>query len=299
MFRCFVDSLVRPKNIANHINMKLGKLIGYLLILIFISSLPTIVTIFTSNSVPETYANTLVTELKKNDAKLDFVIEDGKLYSKTNNNDLHIIKFTALGEEASNGQFDIATYIVFNQKNEDIVNSGKLLSTGFIFNLKSEEVELLFYNPNAKIKSSEVVSGTYNELDANGIDFSQIDNYSTYTLEVKIEKVITQLFKPYLFFVYLGSVPSALLSTGISVLFEIAFLVLFVFIFFRSSQLTFGEIFKLITLCMTPTAVISIYMLLPFGNIWYYGLYFVGQIITLIYFYKSIRQVYINKMKKE
>lgn len=297
MFRCFVDSLVRPKNIANHINMKLGKLIGYLILLIFIASLPSIVTIFTSNSVPEQYANVLVTELKKTETKLDYEIDNGKLLSKTNSDGINIIKFESLEETST--RLNIATYLIFNQLNEDVISSGKLLSPGIVLNLKSEEIEVLFYNPNANTKSVEIIRGTYNELEANGIDFSQISNYSTYTLEVKLEGVINNLFKPYLFFVYLGSIPSAFFSTGVSVLFEIAFLVLFVFIFFRSSQLTFGEIFKLITLCMTPTAVLSIYMLLPFGNIWYYGLYFAGQIITLIYFYKSLRQVYINKMKKE
>lgn len=300
MFRCFVDSLVRPKNIANHTNMKLWKTIVYLFILIIISALPTIITIFTSDSVPEQYAQSVISDLKKTDAKLDYTISNGKLESMSNENSTHIFELTLLDEQTTNNQLNLVTYVVFNQTNQDIANSGKLTQKGILINLKSEEIEVSIYNPDAKDnKVSEISKGTYNELDANGIDFSQLDNYSTYTLQVKLEKVIKNLFKSYLFFVYLASVPSAILSTGISVLFEILLLVFFVFIFFRSSQLTFGELFRLITLCMTPTAVISIYMLLPFGNIWYYGLYFLGQIITIIYFYRAIRQVYVNKMKRE
>lgn len=300
MFRCFIDSLVRPKNIANHINMKMGKLIGYLLLLIFISSLPTIVTIFTSDSVPEQYASDIISDLKSADVQIDYAINDGKLQSNYSSDVIHVYEIGLFGEEATNSQINLSTYLVFNQNNNDIVNSGKLTKNGILIDFRAEEIVVSIYNPNAKEnKASVVSSGTYDELGANGIDFSQLSNYSTYTLQVKLEGVIKNLFKTYLFFVYLASVPSALLTNGFSILFEIILLVFFVFIFFRSSQLTFGELVKLITLCMTPTAMISIYMLLPFGNIWYYGLYFLGQVITIVYFYKAIRQVYINKTKRE
>jgi hypothetical protein len=73
----------------------------------------------------------------------------------------------------------------------------------------------------------------------------------------------------------------------------------FVFFFLRSIQLRFGELFKIITFCMTPTAIISIYMLLPFGNLWQIGLYILGQIITIVYFYRAIRYVFINRIKKD
>ena len=300
MFRCFVDSLVRPKNIANHINMKTGKLIGYLLLLIFITSLPTIVTIFTSDSVPEQYASDIVSDLKSDDVQIDYAINNGKLESSYSSDVTHVYEIGLFDAEATNSQINLLTYLVFNQNNVDIANSGKLTKNGIIIDFRAEEIEVSIFNPNAKEnKVSKITSGTYDELGANGIDFSQLSNYSTYTLQVKLEGVIKNLFKTYLFFVYLASVPSALLTNGFSILFEIILLVFFVFIFFRSSQLTFGELVKLITLCMTPTAMISIYMLLPFGNIWYYGLYFLGQVITIVYFYKAIRQVYINKTKRE
>ena len=300
MFRCFVDSVVRPKNIANHINMKLGKLIGYLLLIILISSIPSIVTIFTSDSVPEQYASVVVSDLKKTNATLDYTITDGKLVTKSNNDTVHIFELTLFSGQTTYSQFDLVTYIVFNKTDDDIVNSGKLTKLGLLLNLKSEGIEVSLFNPNVENNQSSLIkSGTYNELGANGIDFSDLNNYSTYTLQVKLESVIKNLFKSYLFFVYLASVPSAIMATGVSVLFEIALLVIIVFIFFRSSRLTFGELIRLVTLCMTPTAVIGIYMLLPFGTIWYYGLYFLGQIITFIYFYKATRQVFINKMKKE
>ena len=300
MFRCFVDSVIRPKNIANHINMKLGKLIGYLLLIILISSIPSIVTIFTSDSVPEQYASVVVSDLKKTNANLDYTITDGKLVSKSNKDTVHIFELTLFSGQTTYSQFDLVTYIVFNQTDDDIVNSGKLTKLGLLLNLKSEGIEVSLFNPNVENnQSSLITSGTYNELGANGIDFSELNNYSTYTLQVKLESVIKNLFKSYLFFVYLASVPSAIMATGVSVLFEIALLVIIVFIFFRSSRLTFGELIRLVTLCMTPTAVIGIYMLLPFGTIWYYGLYFLGQIITFIYFFKATRQVFINKMKKE
>lgn len=301
MFRCFVDSLVRPKNIANHINMKTGKLIGYLILLILISSIPTIVSIFTSDSVPEQFSSILISDLKKSEEKIDYTINNGKLTSQSNSDSAHICELSLFEDEnQENSPFNLVTYLVFNHVNEDIVNSGKLTKNGILINLKSENIEVSIYNPNVKEnKSSLVASGTYNDLDANGIDFSQINNYSTYTLQVKLEGVVKNLFKTYLFFVSLASVPSAIFYGAITVLVEIFLLVFFVFIFFRSSQLTFGELLKLVTLCMTPTTMISIYMLLPFGNMWTYGLYFLGQIITIVYFYKAIRQVYINKMKKE
>ena len=187
MFRCFVDSVIRPKNIANHINMKLGKLIGYLLLIILISSIPSIVTIFTSDSVPEQYASVVVSDLKKTNANLDYTITDGKLVSKSNKDTVHIFELTLFSGQTTYSQFDLVTYIVFNQTDDDIVNSGKLTKLGLLLNLKSEGIEVSLFNPNVENnQSSLITSGTYNELGANGIDFSELNNYSTYTLQVKL-----------------------------------------------------------------------------------------------------------------
>lgn len=147
MFRCFVDSLVRPKNIANHINMKTGKLIGYLLLLIFITSLPTIVTIFTSDSVPEQYASDIVSDLKSADVQIDYAINNGKLESSYSSDATHVYEIGLFGEEATNSQINLSTYLVFNQNNVDIANSGKLTKNGIIIDFRAEEIEVSIFNP--------------------------------------------------------------------------------------------------------------------------------------------------------
>ena len=299
MIRCFIDSLIRPKNIANHVNMKLGKFICYLILLVLITALPNMVSTFTSNAVPEQYTNMIVTSLKNTNKNYDYFIKNGKLESKSNNKVPCIIEFVKSEEEKKLSPIDFTTYFIFNTGDVDILNGEVLKIPGLVINLKSEKVEISIFDPKLEEQVDPIVSKSYNDIEANGLDFSDLNNYSTYTLEVKMETAIKNLFKPYLFVSYLGSMPSVLLFSAFSILFEIVLLAGFVFFFLRSIQLRFGELFKIITFCMTPTAIISIYMLLPFGNLWQIGLYILGQIITIVYFYRAIRYVFINKIKKD
>ena len=299
MIRCFIDSLIRPRNISNHIGMKFGKFICYFILLVLITAVPNVVNTFTSNAVPEQYSNMIVGTLKNSNKVFDYSIDNGKLLSKKGDSTPHIIEFVQPEEEKMQSIIEFTTYFIFNPSDAELVNKEALNKNGLVINLKSDKVEISIFDLNVNEQQKPIISKTYNEIDANGIDFSELTNYSTYTLEVKIERAIKNLFKSYLFVSYLGSIPSVLLFTTLSVLFEIVLLAGFVYFFLRSVQLRFGELFKIITFCMTPTAVISIYMLLPFGNLWQIGLYILGQIITIVYFYRAIRFVFINKIKKD
>ena len=57
MFKCLTDSLIRPKQIATHINMRIGKFILYFLMLAVFACLPNAALLVTSDSVSELYAN--------------------------------------------------------------------------------------------------------------------------------------------------------------------------------------------------------------------------------------------------
>lgn len=299
MFRCFVDSLVRPKNIASHVDMKIGKLIGYILLLVLIISVPSIVTVFTSSSVQESMSTTLVNGLKSQKSYIDYTITDGKLESKRNEEPNITVFVLGAEEEGANNTASLfvnAVYFVLNPNNHDVSES--ITYPGIMINLLEERIDISMVVPNQE--AQQIVSATYNEVNANGINFNEVYNYSTYTFQQQIETVINNLFGTYITLINcFAVVPVVIVSSAISLIFEIVVLCFFVFIFFRSIQLSFGELFKIVTFCMTPTAILTIYGLLPFGSVWSTLLYIVGQVITIVYFYKAIRQTFINKMKKE
>lgn len=316
MFKCLTDSLVRPKNIASHIKINIGKFILYFLLLSVISSIPSIVDAVTSDSVQTLYANAIVTSLKDKDEEyLKYQIKDNKLINNTGYDGQVVIEIEQtvlkqLGLGDSSGMFSFPIYLVFNEKDQAIQYSKELKEKNcLMINLKSTCLELIFHSAEQEnnapgggtLLSAEepLLVANYEDIDANGIDFSEVNNFTTHFLESRIAKVIGIVFKPYLLVASIVQIPTIIFSSILSIGFEVVFLAGFVFLFFRGVQLKFIELVKLVTFCMTPTVFINIFMLLPFGSMWYLGLYLLGQIITIVYFYIAIRYVFIEKIKKD
>ena len=176
MIRCFVDSLIRPKNIANHVNMKFGKFICYLILLVLITALPNMVSTLTSNAIPEQYTNMIVTSLKGTNKNYDFCIRDGKLVSKSNNAVPHIIEFVKTEEEKNLSPIDFATYFIFNASDVDVLDKDVLKKGGLVINLKSKKVEISIFDPKLEEQVDPIVSKSYNDIEANGLDFSDLNN---------------------------------------------------------------------------------------------------------------------------
>lgn len=310
MFKCFTDSLVRPKNIISNISMKNGKFILYLIILIFISSITSIIDGLKSNAVPEQYSKMIVSELKDIDHPLNYKIENNQLINTSNNNSLIIIgidNFTINGGQLAN-QSALPIYICFNIENKSLTTVEEIKAPSLVVNLLSDKFEVYMHVSNNQnvpsggtqlMDTDPIINETYKNVNANGINFSQVHSYSTYELELRIEKVISKSLESYLFLVNLTSLPVTLFVNATSLLLEIAMLAAIVYLFFRGINLKFVELFKLITFCMTPTVVLNIFMALPFGNGWYLSLYIIGQILTIAYFYIAYRELFISKIRKE
>lgn len=316
MYKCLTDSLVRPKNIASNIKMSTMKFVLYFLLLAIIASLHPIINSFTSNSVPKLYANVIVSSLKdKNPTYLNYQINENKLINNTGYDGQVIIEIDqTLLEQApivdASNTIGLPMYLVFNEKDKDIAYPDQLKKEkSVIINLKSTCLELIVHKPDQSTNTQSgvtllsaeepLLTAKYEDINANGIDFSEANNYTTHFLESRIADVIKVVFKPYLFTANLLQVPVQIFASIMSIGFEILFLAGFVFLFFRGVQMKFFELFKLVTFCMTPTVFINILMLLPFGSLWYLGLYLLGQIITIVYFYISIRYVFIEKIRKD
>lgn len=295
MFRCFTDSLIRPKNIASHVKMNALKFILYFLLLVVISSIPSVINVFTSSTVEEQVASSLVTTLKSNkDVELYYEIKDNQLV----NNSKYDVPVSIEIENflVDTGLFNNTLYLLFNETNQQITYSENMNVGTMVVHLQKEYYDIYVYGGEDNI--IPLAHETYKDINANGLNFADLYGYSSFWLEAKIKEIVKLTFREYLFVAYLTAIPSVLFASAGSLLFEIIFLAGFVFIFFRGANLKFTELFKLITLCMTPTVMLEIFMLLPFGSIWYYGLYILGQIITIVYFYKSIRYLFMEKMKR-
>ena len=92
-----------------------------------------------------------------------------------------------------------------------------------------------------------------------------------------------------MFFSSLANIPTLIFSSVISFLIEIGILAGISWVMLRRHEAKFFDLFKLVTFCMTPSVILGIYMLLPFGNIWYWIIYILSQIITIAYFYIAIK----------
>ena len=307
MFRCLVDSLTRPRFIAEHVNMKTIKFIGYFFLLVLISTIPNIVVYSFNPGISEQVASLLVSDLQSVETSYHYSVVDNKLVDTTGTNSLKVVEVSGLNaliNEKSQANSLIKTYVFFNPGNEsiDIPNEK---NPYVAINLGSEKLEISIETPTPNESGKQEMSGeiislsyTYSELGVNNIDFSEIKSYSTYGITLKIEKIIDKIVKPYLPVVYLIGIPSIFIANASSIAMEILVLAVVVFFFFRMGNLKFMEIIKLITLSMTPSAVASIFLILPVGTIGYYTIYIIGQILTISYFYRALRQLYLNKMMK-
>lgn len=307
MFRCLVDSLTRPRFIAEHVNMKTIKFIGYFFLLVLISTIPNIVVYSFNPGISEQTASLLVSDLQNVETTYHYSVVDNKLIDTTGANSLKVVEvsgFNALINEKAQGNSFIKTFVFFNPS-DDSTDIPSEKGPYVAINLGSEKLEISIETPiqdgsGKQQMSGEVVSlsYTYSELGVNNVDFSEINSYSTYGITLKIEKVIDKLIKPYLPVIYLISIPSIFITNAFSIAMEILVLAIVVLFFFRMGDLKFIEIIKLITFCMTPSAVATIFLILPLGTIGYYTIYIIGQILTISYFYRALRQLYLNKMMK-
>lgn len=302
MYKCLVDSLTRPKKIAEHINMKTFKFIFYFLLLSLISTIPNIVIYCCDTGISEKTASLLVSDLQSYNDSYEYQVVDNTL----NGNASKCFEVSGIGSVLgyNNQVFSTLKTFVFFNPTDERVDTLDEKNPYIAINLGSKTLEISIETPSTSSDKQEMSNNlvsfkyTYEELNVGNIDFSEIHSYSTYGISLKLEKIIDVIIKPYLPMVYLIGIPLMFVINAFSMAFEILLISAVVFFFFRTSQLKFMEFLKLITLSMTPSAVVSIFLLLPLGTMGYYTIYFIGQILTISYFYKALRQLYINKMMK-
>lgn len=304
MFKCLVDCLTRPRNIAQHVNMKTIKFIGYFFLLVLISTVPSVVVNTFNPGISENFATTIVNDLQSIETTYHYIVVENTLIDTTGNNEIKIIGINNFASISTDIDPGFKTYILFNPGDEKaIVKNEK--APYFAINLGSKEITLSLEMPLLDDSNKEQMSSkelefkyTYEKLGVNNLDFSELNSYSTYGVQMKVEKIIDAILKPYMPVIYLISIPSLFLTTASSIAIEIVILSALVFFFVRASQLRFMEIVKIITLSMTPSVFASIFLILPVGAMGYYIIYIIGQILTISYFYRAIRQLVINKMIK-
>lgn len=304
MFKCLVDSLTRPRNIAGYVNMKGIKFIGYFFLLVLISTVPSVVVTAFNPGISDGIADALVSDLRSTETTYHYKVVESTLIDVTGKNDTKIIQVGGLNSVFNENVSPLKTYFFFNPGDRQLVVPGEK-DPYFAISLGSKELQISIETPKTTDGEINQMSGEaamikyrYEELGVINLDFSEINSYSTYSISTKFKEIIDIIIKPYLPIAYIVSLPSMLFTSASSIAIEILILSAIVFFFSRMSNVKFMEILKIITLSMTPSIVSTIFLLLPVGAMGYYVIYFAGQILTITYFYRALRQLVINKMIK-
>ncbi len=295
MFSLFSASLKNPGSLPLYLKIKPWKFILYILFLAVISVVPGIVQMFGSNPTAEQYTNLIIYKLEKSNEDIDYSIKNNVLVSNNNKEEATIIKIDAFNynDLLDNKPYNpsaLPIYIIFNPCDK---NELEISAPSIVVNLRSNEVVVYSTTPNFSDANSlnaiEMHKSTYEKLNIGNVDFNDVRGFSTYRLEEKIIKAINYLLGSTLFFSSLAYIPTLIFSSVISFLIEVGILAGITWIMLRRHEAKFFDLFKLVTFCMTPSVILGIYMLLPFGNIWYWIIYILSQIITIVYFYIAIK----------
>lgn len=295
MFSLFSASLKNPASLPLHLKIKPWKFILYILFLSVVSIIPGIVQMFGSNPTAEQYTNLIMYNLEKSNEDIDYTIKNNILASNNNKEEATIIKIDAFNynDLLDNKPYNpsaLPIYIIFNPCDK---NELEISAPSIVVNLRSNEVVVYSTTPNFSDTNSlnaiEMHKSTYEKLNIGTVDFNDVRGFSTYRLEEKLIKAINDLLGSTLFFSSLANIPTLIFSSVISFLIEIGILAGISWVMLRRHEAKFFDLFKLVTFCMTPSVILGIYMLLPFGNIWYWIIYILSQIITIAYFYIAIK----------
>ena len=303
MFRIFYDSLVRPRNIVDHVECKKSKFIGFFALLIILLVIPYFLEFGKAISYTTSEAKKMASFILKEDP-IEYAIKDGKLiYTGSGEDSVRYVKLSVGKEEKENivnesiGLFEGPVYLVFSldglgyEVNEE---------NAHIILFKENGIDIM-YRPYKKVsgavglsvldkeKTEEEVLKTisYEDLE---IDFNYNNGYKK-NYYLKIYNVGNLIYQSMKWELILEGALFSIIMNVIAFLVNIFFTVLFVRLLFRFKGLKFFRVVKIAILCSTIFVVGDVLAYLYNLTI----ISFIGEVLSLVYTYRVMRQYSILK----
>lgn len=305
MYTRFKECLLKPSRITKYVFENKRKTILYFIIILFIHILPIMVTSLSYKEMPSNISNVLVE--KFSDAEqINYKIceiDNKVVLTKTTDNVKN--QYVNLGYMEStqmqlllmfnlNETFDINNY----QIDDELYEKSLMLlifekeqisfSIGMIKkddSLKDENIKELATNDYSWISLS------YERLGIKELDFS-VSSSNITTFKNELNKAYEDFYKANRISIYLISIPTIIIFGFISLLMEILFIALIFKLLYRKFNLNYGVFCKIVLCSYTPCVVFNLL------SIFYSSLfmYFVGEMLTVIYITIALKNVVITSM---
>lgn len=305
MYTRFKECLLKPSHITKYVFENKRKTILYFIIILFIHILPIMVTSLSYKEMPSNISNVLVE--KFSDAEqINYKIceiDNKVVLTKTTDNVKN--QYVNLGYMEStqmqlllmfnlNETFDINNY----QIDDELYEKSLMLlifekeqisfSIGMIKkddSLKDENIKELATNDYSWISLS------YERLGIKELDFS-VSSSNITTFKNELNKAYEDFYKANRISIYLISIPTIIIFGFISLLMEILFIALIFKLLYRKFNLNYGVFCKIVLCSYTPCVVFNLL------SIFYSSLfmYFVGEMLTVIYITIALKNVVITSM---
>lgn len=305
MYTRFKECLLKPSRITKYVFENKRKTILYFIIILFIHILPIMVTSLSYKEMPSNISNVLVE--KFSDAEqINYKIceiDNKVVLTKTTDNVKN--QYVNLGYMEStqmqlllmfnlNETFDINNY----QIDDELYEKSLMLlifekeqisfSIGMIKkddSLKDENIKELATNDYSWISLS------YERLGIKELDFS-VSSSNITTFKNELNKAYEDFYKANRISIYLISIPTIVIFGFISLLMEILFIALIFKLLYRKFNLNYGVFCKIVLCSYTPCVVFNLL------SIFYSSLfmYFVGEMLTVIYITIALKNVVITSM---
>ena len=307
MFKIFYDTLLKPKDIVNHVDSKSkGKFIGFIILLLLLYCLPYFIVQINGYNFSKEEAEDIAYYMLKEEP-IDYAIKDGKLqYTGTEPVQVRSVRI----DEGKILLADLPVYFVFSIDGTGYeVNKEK----AYIVLFKEEEINII-YRPyieasnkpnNDKVQLSNSIFGadmypdeevttrilSYSDLDIS-LGYDKIEFKSEYYLSVfKIGSVLYNQIKwDYI----LDSVIFTILTNILSFFMNVLFTALILKLLFRYFGLGFKTVLKISILCSTIYVVGFVIAYLYNFEL----LALVCEFVSMIFTYKVMKQYAIMKMNR-
>lgn len=279
----FVDSLIRPKRIGDHIKSK-TKTILYFLFLVILFVLPNIVFVFTAGGIDKTDINSIIESINSEDTIPYEIINNELVYNgigdekavltKTNSTQISVL-FTSLTDNELSKAFSSA-----------LTTKTDLMSSPIILIFSKNGISLGMGISSATFSSFKNLT-TYEKINCDNLNFSTI---STIDTQNKLSTIFLSLVEEYKSTLIALLVPGLIIGGIINLLILIFIPTLICYIFNRGLNIKFGIIFKLAIYSFTPFVFATLISLGNSGSI----LAMIFEFVSLIYLFISMSSYYIQ-----
>lgn len=299
MFKIFYDTLVRPKEIVNHVDSKSkGKFIGFIIILILLMIIPYFIAQIDGYSFTGQEAENIASYIL-GEKPLEYEIKDGSLIY-TGSGDANVRNVRVEKDEIS--LITLPIYLVFS-----LDGSGYEVNeeNAYIAIFKEKEIEII-YRPYKKVDGATKLS----EIDYYGmmypeeetsltkLSYENINVNLNYTSGYKDEYYLniytvgSMMYNQIKWDLILDNALFTIIMNVVSFFMSIIITVIMASFLFRFMGLKFKTIFKIATLCSTIYVVG--YLLGYLYNFQLISL--IGEFLSIVYTYRVMKQYAIIKM---